>query len=116
LSAKRRSHDSREEIDRVAIGATSREFLIAEDEDEVSYIDSMHLEVETNDHPAIKVLPIKSELRERDGRYVKLTKGERLAVTFDTSDMVQYHGTCVLAVTGYYIPLSLRRDYRQGTE
>jgi hypothetical protein len=78
--------------------------LIREVEPEVSYIDSVFVLADCADGRKELFRPQNELLRRDDRRYVLLTNGEELMVTFDVPASGLCDGTYSLSTRGFYVP------------
>jgi hypothetical protein len=94
----------KETTETLAFDGFRARFRLAEEELEVSYIDSVKLEVELKDGRGMSLAPDHAKMRAKDGHYATIKAGERIEFSFALPAEVKPEDVSRsrLAITGYY--------------
>ena len=77
--------------------------LLKEEDSETSYIDILYLKGKKSDGSTVVLYPRNAVLREEDGKYLRLNRGDQIEVTFDESANIPgLHDVSIVAF-GYYV-------------
>jgi hypothetical protein len=83
--------------------------LIQEEENEVTWLDSVYVRVKAGNRWE-QLVPKEVALRARDGHYLRLGPGDRIEVNFDW--LRETDAEAEMIVTGYYVPIPHKKSIR----
>ena len=102
IQAVTRSREGTDEVDLPTLGTT---FRITEEEAETSFLDSIYLKISEASGRTWLLSPREySELGDRDGRYLKLRKGDSIEISFDVPRDLEKAVDRKLVFAGFYVP------------
>ena len=98
----------KEATEKITFSGFHSKFRLAEEELEVSYIDSVRLEVRLRDGTGISLRPSVALTSSQDGRYATIRAGQTIEFSFELPPTINAAAVnqSTLAVTGYYQPYS----------
>ena len=106
----------KETTEKITFSGFRSKFRLAEEELEVSYIDSVKLEVELGDGTGITLRPSVAPMSSQDRRYATIRAGQTIEFSFELPPTINAAAVkqSTLAVTGYYQPYSSMMMARQS--